>query len=636
MGAKQRRSSSEPGQRRGVRSSSSSPTARRRKNACSRITAVALSALGVLLVGPVFSVWGWTQDAGESKAAQKAPPAPTAPGGEQDAIPPPPAAKQKAIPPAPPLDEPKDAAPAAPDDTTKAAAPADDPKDAAPATVEPLSLKYRFVEKYSLKADPDRPWLVTQYRVGVRETSKYSRDNFEGGPTRSESSRQTIYTERPAELDRLGDVTAVLRRYDKVRVTTGRPMTPLSPPLLEGMTIWYKRRPDQMPLIMNLTPNRPLREIEYGFITEDALLPQLALLLPPPTAPKRVGDTWPVSRVVAHRVWNELPHEDTFEMTASLVKVYRSGAGSARTAVIGVSGRLDLDRAGSCALNAQLYFTFDAAPAVAADASGKAAAKAVGRTDGALGIEEARGQIDQVLMSVTAQSDVRNTDGQLKQNLTREVVLRRKPFDAGEAAGLDLPEAPPIADEVNSWVLYDDPLERFHFRHPQGLILPPGGSSGDDVVELTSPKIQDAQDVLAIVLEPKTGNAEFDRLRRDPEQHRRDMYANWKKLNYDVVQGSAEWLPDADWAPLKRRVYRLEAALKTDRNPPRLYSDTYLVLFTGRTEAVELTALTKQDPHLNFRTQAEGVIKSFEFGPSEPQAKAAPARASTKPDASKK
>jgi hypothetical protein len=48
----------------------------------------------------------------------------------------------------------------------------------------------------------------------------------------------------------------------------------------------------------------------------------------------------------------------------------------------------------------------------------------------------------------------------------------------------------------------------------------------------------------------------------------------------------------------------------------RIYVDEYMVQF-NRNEAVKVLAMTTQDPHLNFRSQAELVIKSFDFGPSD-------------------
>ncbi len=95
------------------------------------------------------------------------------------------------------------------------------------------------------------------------------------------------------------------------------------------------------------------------------------------------------------------------------------------------------------------------------------------------------------------------------------------------------------------------------------------------------------------------------------------------------MPGPSGWLPEAEWSPLKRRVYRIEAALipEGDRAAAerRIYLDHYMVLFT-RNEVLNVSAMTTRDPHAQFRETAESVIKSFEFGPSESSLPAAPTR----------
>jgi hypothetical protein len=90
------------------------------------------------------------------------------------------------------------------------------------------------------------------------------------------------------------------------------------------------------------------------------------------------------------------------------------------------------------------------------------------------------------------------------------------------------------------------------------------------------------------------------------------------------------WLPEAEWTPLKRKVYRIEAALipdKSDSPAPaggRIYLDYYVVQF-ARNQIMKVTAMTTRDPHLKFREMAEDIIKSFDFGPSDGSAASASA-----------
>src|SRR5262245_37305721 len=85
---------------------------------------------------------------------------------------------------------------------------AEAPPQPAPAqpqeSAEPLSTRYRFLEKYGLAADPAKPELITQYQVGALETIKTETEKAQGAPDRTEFTTQTIYTERPAKVGKLG------------------------------------------------------------------------------------------------------------------------------------------------------------------------------------------------------------------------------------------------------------------------------------------------------------------------------------------------------------------------------------------------------------------------------------------------
>ena len=66
---------------------------------------------------------------------------------------------------------------------------------------------------------------------------------------------------------------------------------------------------------------------------------------------------------------------------------------------------------------------------------------------------------------------------------------------------------------------------------------------------------------------PKEADPSRDRKWTDPQAFVRDLKDNVvTERSQELVNGPIGWLPDADWAPLKRRVYRFEAALKTKNN----------------------------------------------------------------------
>ena len=71
-----------------------------------------------------------------------------------------------------------------------------------------------------------------------------------------------------------------------------------------------------------------------------------------------MGDTWPIPAKAAQSLVGEMPSAEDYEMTGTLIEVRKAGAGTALTAVIGVSGQLNLSY-GLSSLNAQIHFVFN-------------------------------------------------------------------------------------------------------------------------------------------------------------------------------------------------------------------------------------------------------------------------------------
>jgi hypothetical protein len=560
----------------------------------------------------------WAQDTPPSAEAPKRSTASASPANVQQE--PAPADAQK---------EPK-SAPAPPDaqkQSKPAAAPGDEPAETAPVSTEALSARYRFSEKYGLTEDPGKPDLVTQYRVGARETVKMTTEKAQGAPDRSESVRKTIYTERAAAVSRLGEATDSVRRYDRDELTA---KDAVKPPSLQGLTIWYHRQPGDRPHIVSLASDHPIRETDYEEICAEGFVPQWMALLP--QRPTRVGDTWNIPPQAARLVWARQPEAEDYELTGRLIEVGKAATGTGLTAVIGVSGRFWFGDVLNM-FNAKIHFTFEPStnasapvgPAASPKVSETGTKHAAGKRDE--GIIDARGWINLALMAQTAESVIPETEGRLKQYKTRELVLerRRLPTRAGADGsnpGLNPPATPPADDESNSWVLYDDPKGRFHFRHPQELIHNPSTDPNFVDLVLVHPS---GDSRLGINFQGKTSDPVRDRQNRDPEFHRRRLYAIWEKQDKDVVRGSAGFLADPEWTDLKRKVYRAEVAVKPKGREPdageRLYVDNYLVLFPNN-ESIVLMGWTEQDSNLKLRAHAEGIIKTFQLGASAGPAKA--------------
>ena len=367
-----------------------------------------------------------------------------------------------------------------------------------------------------------------------------------------QSSRQTIYTERVAQVNKLGEMTGAVRHYDTVRTKEmAPPLHPQNPPFLQGLKIWYRRRPGEQPQILNLSSDHRLRESEYDAICQEVFVPQLmAFFL---GTPRRVGDTWEIPGHVVKLMWGELPDANDYEMTGTLIEVRKAASGTSLTAVIGISGRFTLHE-GPNAFNARIYFTFEPTPAVAPPAASPKAAESGTRTGAGKrdeGIIDARGWISQALMAQRLESLRPDTDDRLKQSLTHELRLerRRLPITPDVPAGgsnptLTVPEPPPTANEANSWLVYDDPQGKFHLRHPQELQLSPR-MLDPNVLELVDRHLGEGQDVFILRLPPGAEDPQRDRLFRNPDQFRRDIDADWSKSKVEILRGPAGWLPDA-------------------------------------------------------------------------------------------
>jgi hypothetical protein len=487
-----------------------------------------------------------------------------------------------------------------------------------PSEAQPLSLRYHFSERYNTQEDPQKPEVLTQYRVASRDTVSQVTEKPQGAPERAEKSVQSIYTERVAKAEK-GMAVAVVRRYDLVNFKTTVPIRPFKTKRLEGLTVFYQLQKSSTPLVLSLTEGRGLRDDEFIRICQQNFLPVLSTILPP--RPVLVGDNWVVPRLAAWALIGDMPEDEGYDLNAELIEVRKNPTNSSLTAVIGVKGRVVIS-SGPNGVNAQIEFMFEPpetpAPTAVSPAEEVAkeqpAAQETPKAKAKPGLIEARGHFTKLRLAHEFSLPLPGNDGRFKQTNTRRLSLERRTEQPGDP--LSVPATAPAPTVENSWLGYDDEEGRFHFRHPQEFrvkVYPEGG------VELLYAR-PDGRDVIEINLVHKTGDPQRDRLAGDPIQQKKFEEDQWKKEGQVVLPGPAGWLPDAEWAPLKRKVYRFEAALRPgdDGGPGpqvgRVYLDHYIVQFQ-RNEILRVVALTTREPHRSFRDQAEQVIKSFDFGP---------------------
>ena len=288
--------------------------------------------------------------------------------------------------------------------------------------------------------------------------------------------------------------------------------------------------------------------------------------------PRLVGDTWPISAKAAQSLVGEMPGTEDYEMTGTLIEVRKAEAGTALTAVIEYCRPVRTIRPAS-ARSRRRFASFSTLPAAVLPSSGsgitpKSVDSPVGkggrRRDE--GIVDARGFISRVLMAWTATNVLPEEEGRLKQTTTYELVLERRlsspsnVADGGQNAPLLVPEPLPDANEANSWLLYQDPSERYYLLHPQNLAVNLG-MSDPNILHLVDQDHGQGKDAFILT-------SLLDRKIRKPtensvtsENFSSDICAHWAKLKLETLPGPAGWLPQADWAPL--RVFRKELAVKT-------------------------------------------------------------------------
>jgi len=577
------------------------------------------------LIGVAALLFVSTMTACQARAQDEPPKAaPVAPSDPPEIqIPPPPDVEKKdSTSPEPqkkaPSEERKDA-PTAPAEKQQAMPPAIEDVQKKAAFVSPetldeamaLSSRYRFVERYSLEDHPERPDLISQYRVGSKVTTKIVREKAQAAPERSETSHTEGYVERAARVTRTGEAIDLIRRYDRVIIKELAPSRSLNPPFLEGLLVWYHRRPPIKPQIISLT-DRGLREDEYNKITEGMSLPQLMSFFP--IVPTRVNESWSISAKAVQDVSGELPSSDEFDMNGKIVNVSKTKDNDGLVAVISITGQFNLDIR-PCAFSGTIEFTFIPRMVPRPRTGAEDAPRIV----------EAAGQITDARLAQTMAASLHAGEGRAKILATREVWLQRRPLaQKGERGGptvpIDLPAAVPVATVANSWLTYDDPDGRFQLRHPQDLQPPSLPDRTPAAVDLENPG-RDSRFGLKL---PPTGGETQDPSFRDAAHFQKaheDQFAG-----ADISWGKPGWLDDPVWQDLSGKVYRMEGAWKRDNAETPVYIDLYYVeLDRNRaTQRFVVESWTVRPDHLAFRNQTEEMIRLFKLGRAEKRVLASP------------
>ena len=470
-----------------------------------------------------------------------------------------------------------------------------------------LTNRYRFFETYTNREEQTRPGVIGQYQVAIKEVLKDSVETPDGPSAPAEITRQTIFTERPAEVSSLGAVTATVRNYSRFLVRPDDVVKTPGPRPLDGLTIWYRPRINEPPQILSLSEDRRLREREYEVAARQVFLPNLVNVFP--NYPVRVGDSWRVPRKAVQAMLGESEIRGD-SLLGKFAELRRDADGKTAQAVIAVVGRIANSLADTV-INARILFTFPTSIAgKPADATAPglfgAPARKVDET-----LVEARGAITELrLARVAAGILPGSTIKDQRYRAVQELVLERKlGVSSTNGALLKLFDAPAPTD-VNTWLTYVDPQNRFVFHHPQDLVPPDryqfSVKLGLDSILLVKSR-PEGKDFVRVEIFAKE---------QTPETLKDVLNAQWKQMKSEVLAGEETWLPAVDWPNMK--VFHIEAALKLATRGPRgsrVHYDAYLVQL-GKDSSLMVIATTTRDAVAPFRRDIEQMIKTFRLGPS--------------------
>ena len=467
--------------------------------------------------------------------------------------------------------------------------------------VADLTPRYRFAERYTVDDKRVGPGVIGPSRVAVLETARDSVESAQGAPRRTESTRQAIYAERPAETGSVGVVVSTARVYEKYLAkpedaspgAAGRP--------LEGATLLVRPRLGDPPQVLCLTPGRSLTESEYQAIGRQVYVPHLAMILPAQAV--RLGDTWRVPRKGAQALLGD-PSIQGDTLVGKLAEVRKEVDGPRMVASIAITGKVAAPGE-ETTVNAEVLFTFQAStiPREPARKSGMLPLPTGDQVDSPGAVTEVR------LASIT--TGAVTGPGRLRFQSNRELTLHRQLGASAGAAPVPPVAEVPEPDEANSWLSRADPSGHSTFRHPQDFVPPsraqPPAEAGTTLLYRAG---RDGRDMFQLKYSDKV---------LAPEDLRKEMAERYQALKMEVLNGEELWLPEADWPGMK--VHRIDAAVKMvdpkavrSIGSTRVHFDGYLIQFP-RAASILVIASTSKEAVAPFRTEVERVLRSIKIDP---------------------
>lgn len=450
-----------------------------------------------------------------------------------------------------------------------------------------VSTKFQFREVYSLKEGEPLPGEIGQTRNAFKESLSMTMNNPKGEPVKSERTRQVIYTERPAAISGTNRVTAVVRRFEALRFEPApEGLDKMNVKPLEGLVV-YAVKGQAGEQIVSLQDDRSMTDFEHQVATSIPTLLNFSEMLP--TNNLRIGDSWSINRNVARILLGRGQVVST-KLTGTLESLKATEEDPSKyQAKFGISGQVVTDL-GTCSINLKYLFEF---------------ALANSREDNLVtfGAKEpqtvvtAVGAIRKMSFGQIEVSDVPGTNGGVKQVFDRQLVYERQ--IGGRQQPLAIPATPPKPTQENSWLVFEDPKNRFLLRHPP----------------VFKPQMEDENTVLFVT----AGDIpEFIRLDLDagsvkPETLRKELEDEWKKEGFQIFAVTEGALNDPAW--VNRDVYRVEAALQaTDTGSrQRGHFDAYVMQFPQAQTTYLAETMTYSDQSDPFRDLVEEILQTIEL-----------------------
>lgn len=468
--------------------------------------------------------------------------------------------------------------------------------DQVPATNEELedalrnvSTKFRFLEKYNVDDMGALPGEISQTRNAFKETLSMTVSNPKGDPVKSERTRQVIYSERPAIITGTNRVDAVVRRFEALRFDPppqGIDMQKDRP--LEELVV-YAVKGVMGEQIVSLTENRSITDFEHQVATSVPTLLNFSDLLPPSSI--RLGDSWQITKGAA-RVLLGRGQVTSTKLVGTLEKVQPDASAAGRfNAVVTITGQVITDL-GTCSLNLSYQFDF-------AGSNAREEELAVFGAKQKEKVVTAMGGISKMSFAQIEVADVPGSEGRIKQVFDRSLVYQRQ-FD-GRQQPLAVPSSPPQPTKENSWLVFEDPKQRFMLRHPP----------------VFKPQMDDENSILFVTAgaTPEFLRLDLDASSVNSETFRKELEDEWKTEGFEVFAVTEGPLDDPKWT--NSRVYRVEAALQaTDTGSrQRGHFDAYIMQFPMTKTKFLAEAMTYSDQSNPFRDLIEEVLQTVELLP---------------------